>query len=154
MGRKNAKEFLSGALFVALGMFFLWQSQGLQTGSARSMGPGYFPQILSILVAILGLIIAINGLLCKISAETSVNIAWRAFAILTLSLVLFGILLRPLGFVPTLVLIVFLSAMASRKFRLHSAVLLSAGVTAFCWAIFVAGLRLPLPLVGDLIGGR
>lgn len=148
---RNVKDVLSGLLFLALAALFWWQSRDLAPGTAVRMGPGYFPLILCGVMGVLGLIVLVSGL--RRPAAAPGEVAWQALAILTMSVLAFGFLLHPLGFLPTLFLVALLSAFASRKASPGQAVLLAAGIAAFCWAIFILGLGLPLSLVGPWLGG-
>lgn len=148
---RNPKDVLSGLLFIALGLLFGWQTQELPMGTAVRMGPGYFPLLLSALLGLLGLIILINGL--RFPGEMPSGIAWRALLIITGALVSFGFGVRPLGFLPALGVSVFVSALASRLFTFRTALLNTAVMVVFAWAVFIKGLGLPLPLLGPWLGG-
>ena len=52
---------LCGALFIGLGGFFIYQSLGLELGTAFKMGPGYFPLFLAAILALLGVIIIVQS---------------------------------------------------------------------------------------------
>ncbi|MFG1345467.1 tripartite tricarboxylate transporter TctB family protein [Xanthobacter autotrophicus DSM 431] len=148
---RNPKDVISGLLFIALGALFAWQTQDLPMGTAVRMGPGYFPLVLSGLLALLGLAVLVSGL--RFPGEMPSGIAWRALLILTFSVVFFGFAVRPLGFLPALAISVFASALASTKFRLVTAFANTLVMTVFAWAVFIKGLGLPLPLLGPWLGG-
>jgi hypothetical protein len=65
----------------------------------------------------------------------------------------FGVLARGAGLVVALPLLVILSARASTHFRWRAALVLAAGLTVFCVAVFLKGLGVPLPVVGPWLGG-
>lgn len=115
------------------------------------MGPGYFPLVLAVLMGVLGLVVLVGGL--RRPGEMPSGIAWRAVGVLTFSVVFFGFAVRPLGFLPALGICVFVSALASRKFRLTTALASAAVMVVFAWAVFIKGLGLPLPLLGPWLGG-
>lgn len=148
---RNPKDVISGLLFIALAALFAWQSRELTIGTAMRMGPGYFPLFLSILLAVLGLIVLINGL--RVPGEAPSGIVWRALILLTLCTLLFGFTMRPLGFLPALAATVFLATLASRKFHLVTALTITGVMVVFCWAVFILGLGLPIPLLGPWLGG-
>lgn len=148
---RNPKDVLSGVLFIALGGIFAWQAWDLPLGSSNRMGPGYFPMLLSGGLALLGLVVLVGGLNSDGSRPS--GIAWRALSILTVAIVFFGFAVRPLGFIPTIAISVFLSTMASQKFRLTTGIAIAAIMTVFTWAVFILGLGLPLPLLGPWLGG-
>ncbi|WP_341992086.1 tripartite tricarboxylate transporter TctB family protein [Azorhizobium sp. AG788] len=148
---RNPKDVISGLLFIALAGLFAWQSRELNIGTAMRMGPGYFPLFLSILLGGLGLIVLVNGL--RVPGEAPSGIVWRALILLTLSTLLFGFAMRPLGFLPALAATVFLATLASRKFNLVTALSITGVMCVFCWAVFILGLGLPIPLLGPWLGG-
>lgn len=148
---RNPRDVLSGLLFIGLGLLFGWQTHDLPMGTAVRMGPGYFPLLLSGLLGLLGLVILINGL--RFPGEMPSGIAWRALLIITGAVVFFGFAVRPLGFLPALAVAVFASTLASRLFRLSTAVIITAVMVVFAWAVFIKGLGLPLPLLGPWLGG-
>lgn len=148
---RSPKDVLSGILFIALAVFFAWQAQDLPMGSSIRMGPGYFPMLLSGLMGFLGLIVFINGL--RFDGDKTTSIAWRGVIILTIATVFFGFAMRPLGFLPTLAITVFLSCLASHKFHFVTALIITAVMVVFSWAVFIWGLSLPIQLIGPWLGG-
>lgn len=148
---RNPKDVLAGLLFIALAVLFGWQAQMLPMGSSVRMGPGYFPMVLSGMMGFLGLIVLIGGLRSQADAPT--GIAWRGLILLTLASVCFGFFMRPLGFLPTLALTVFICTLGSQKFRLVTALTITAVMVVFSWAVFIWGLGLPIQLIGPWLGG-
>ncbi len=66
---------------------------------------------------------------------------------MTLSLVLFGVLIDRAGFVPALVVLIFGSAASGSEFKLTEVALLTVVLTVFAVALFIWGLGLPYPLL-------
>jgi hypothetical protein len=65
---KNGKDFLAGAMFIALGLAFLLVAQkNYQMGTAVRMGPAYFPSVLGGLLAVLGGIVLVRSFVSQIS---------------------------------------------------------------------------------------
>lgn len=63
---KNPKDFWSGLMFMAFGLFFaIWAMTHYQMGTAVRMGPAYFPTVLGGLLAVLGLIIFASSLTAR-----------------------------------------------------------------------------------------
>ena len=50
---RNPKDFFTGLIFIAFGIGFLLIAQHYPLGSARRMGPAYFPTILSVVLILL-----------------------------------------------------------------------------------------------------
>ncbi|MCB4770294.1 tripartite tricarboxylate transporter TctB family protein [Ancylobacter sp. Lp-2] len=160
MGRfvRSPKDVVTGLLLIFLGAWFAWLGSDLPIGRAIRMGPGYFPLVLCGILAALGLIILLTGLAFGGDAEADedarrIAIPWQGLALITLSVVVFGLAVRPLGLGPAMGLAVFISAAASRRFSLRSGALMAAIMVAFAWAVFIKGLGLPLPMLGPWLGG-
>jgi hypothetical protein len=75
------------------------------------------------------------------------NLSLRAFLLLPLSLVLFGVLMDLAGFIPALAVLVFVSAASGREFKSMEVLLLTTVLTVASVALFIWGLGLPYPLI-------
>ena len=62
------------------------------------------------------------------------------------SICLFGVLLKLTGVLVAGLGVVFGSSLGSGEFKLKEVVWLSVGLTIFCAAVFVGGLKLPIPM--------
>jgi hypothetical protein len=51
---KSQKDFFAGLMFTVVGIAFAWGATNYTVGNGARMGPGYFPLMLGILLAILG----------------------------------------------------------------------------------------------------
>ena len=144
--REN-QDFWAGASLIAVGVTAILIARNYQFGSALRMGPGYFPIILGGILTLFGLFLMARS---PRSAET-IERGWslRALIIIPVAFVLFGILMTHAGFIPALIVLIFISALATTEFRLIEVVLLSLGLTAACVAVFIYGLGLPYPLIAD-----
>ena len=47
------KDFASGLMFILVGLSFSWVARGYSMGTAAKMGPGYFPFLLGLVLALL-----------------------------------------------------------------------------------------------------
>ena len=54
MNIKSQKDFFSGLMFLVVGALFAFGATKYNVGNAARMGPGYFPLLLGILLAVLG----------------------------------------------------------------------------------------------------
>ena len=143
---RSPKDFWAGLIYLAIGLFALYVAQDYAMGSAVRMGPGYFPKVLGSLLALIGLIALIRGMLRP--GEAIGRLAWRETLIVLGATMLFGLLLRGGGLVLSLIVLVVVSAYASRRFKLKTSVLLAVGLAAFCVLVFIKGLGIPLALLG------
>jgi len=152
MQLKNKQDFWSGVMFVALGLGFAWGATQYQMGTSARMGPGYFPFWLGICLAALGLLVAL-GALSKKASETEIDkFDFRILLIIIGSVVLFGVLLRPMGLYLSLFLLVVASSTASHEFGWKVAIANGLCLTVFCWLAFIKGLGLIFPLWPAFLG--
>ncbi len=148
---RNPNDFFTGIFLLAVVAVFAYGLLELPIGTAYRMGPGYFPMVLMILLAIFALIILVNGF--TTDGEAVGEIPWKALFIITLSVVLYGFTLRGLGFVPALALTVLVSTFAADRWNAKAALGSTVVLVASCFLIFVKGLGLPLAPFGPWLGG-
>ena len=153
-------DLVAGGIFVVLGLAFAIGARGYELGTAFRMGPGYVPLVLGGLLALLGLGIIGVGVARWRAAEGEAlgeshhgAVPWRAIALLTASIFVFGAGVDPLGLVPALLVTTFLAGLADRDNSVLAAVVIAVGLTAACVVIFVLLLQLRLPLIGSMLGG-
>ncbi len=141
---KNRKDFWAGIMFVICGAFFAIVGMQYKIGTAAKMGPGYFPMLLAMIVVLLGTVISIGSTTTKKTDQKAMGFGWPALVLILGSVVFFGLLLRPLGLVLSLLLLIAMSSYASKKFLWKSMLLNSTVLILICLAIFVWGLGLQL----------
>jgi len=149
---KNKQDFWSGVMFAVLGLAFAWKAMDYQMGTAARMGPGYFPFWLGIILAGLGAIVAV-GSLSKRATETSIDkFHFKVLGIIVISVIVFGILLRPLGLYASLFLLVFSCSLAGHDFSWKVSVANGIFLVIFCHLAFIKGLGLIFPLWPSFLG--
>jgi hypothetical protein len=139
------KDFWAGMMLVAIGAAALFIARDYRFGSALRMGPGFFPTILSVILIAFGVCITAVGL--RSGEKVQGNLSFRAFLLLPLSLVLFGVLMDLAGFIPALAVLVFVSAASGREFKSMEVLALTTVLTVASVALFIWGLGLPYPLL-------
>ena len=144
MKLKNTKDFWSGVMFIAFGLFFLVIGRNYDMGTATRMGPAYFPSLLGGLLALLGGIILFQSLMVK--GEKVARMSLRPVFFITISLVAFGYLLRPVGLVLALAILIVTAAFVGHEFKFKEVFLLSVVLIIVSVLVFVKGLGLPFPL--------
>lgn len=151
MKLSNPKDFWSGVMFMAMGAgFAVGAYTSYPMGTGARMGPGYFPFYLGALLAVLGLIIAVKSLR---SEGTPVGaIAWKGVFWVTLAIVLYGVLLKPLGMVLSSLVLIFVGSIPSGEFNWKEVTLLYVILIVLCVATFVYGLKLPIGLWPEALG--
>jgi uncharacterized membrane protein len=147
---RNAKDFWTGMIYIAVGSAAIFMSRDYGMGTAVKMGPAYFPTVLSALLILIGSLSVIRAFLKQ--GTPIGTIAWKGLLLIVAATVLFGFIVRGAGLAIALPLLVLISAYASTRFRWKYALALAAGVTVFCILIFQVGLGVPLPILGSWFG--
>ena len=124
-----------GAIFVATGAFFAIQSLGLDLGTTFRMGPGYFPLVLGVILAGLGILITLQSFGSKPQPGGEIgHFGWRPLIFIIGANLIFGLLLGGLpsmgipamGLIVAIIGLTFVSMLASKDFCIKRAIMLSA----------------------------
>ena len=138
------KDFWAGLMFIGFGIGFAAVAQNYQMGTAVRMGPAYFPTMLGGLLALLGLAIFVQSFVAagpKVPA-----FAFRPLIMILVAIVLFGIVLKPLGLVLASAILVGVGALGGHEFRWKEVAILYVVLAVFSVFVFVKGLGLPFPI--------
>ncbi|ODV40932.1 hypothetical protein AWV79_03465 [Cupriavidus sp. UYMMa02A] len=143
---RSQKDFASGLMFILVGFGFSWVARGYSMGTAAKMGPGYFPFWLGIVLALLGALVLWGSLSSK--KEEDQLARWDIKTLLWIlgSVVLFGLMLKPLGMVLSVLALVLVSSMASHEFSWKGAILNSIILVLISMGAFVYGINLQMPV--------
>ena len=147
----QSKDFWSGVIFLAVGAAFAGLGRDYPMGTTMRMGAGYFPTVLGGLLALIGFALMVRALFRP--GPSVGRLAYGKVALVTMANVLFALLLRRLGLVLAIVLLVMVSAYASRRFRWPAGFALAIGLAIGSSIIFVWLLKLPIPMIGTWLGG-
>ena len=144
---RNQRDFGAGIMYMVIGIFFAGFATQYQMGTAAKMGPGYFPFYLGLLMFLLGLLVAVKAFSAKAAIEAIPKFNWRIIAQITGAVVLYGLLLPKMGFLIAVVVLVFVSASASKEFTWKGTAINAAFLVTFTYSVFVVGLKLQFPLL-------
>lgn len=155
MAIKSQKDFFSGLLFTVVGVAFAWGAMNYSIGTGARMGPGYFPLILGILMAILGAVVTFKSLVIETADGEKVgSLAWKPlFFIITANLV-FGICigglpsigLPAMGLIVGIVALTFIASMAGDEFTFKEVAILAIILCAISYGAFILLLKLQFPV--------
>ena len=148
--RRALKDILAGLIFIGFGGAFAGIATTYEVGTTLEMGPGYFPLALGLLLALLGVAIIIKGFIGDPGLPMG-GVPWRAIALLTAALIVFGVTVRGLGLVPSVFLTTALAGYAGPRSGLLTPIIIAAGITLVTILIFVVGLQLRLQLFGPWV---
>src|SRR3984893_1143239 len=138
------REFYGGLVLVAVALFALWASRDLPGMRGFAFGPGTAPRMFAIVLGALGIAVAATGVLTK--GPGIDRFYFRGPFFVTLSVVLFAWLVRPLGLVIASFLSILAAAGATPEARLVETLVWGAVLTTFCCLLFPYALNLPMQL--------
>ncbi|WP_341914515.1 tripartite tricarboxylate transporter TctB family protein [Ferrovibrio terrae] len=148
---RNPKDFFAGLLFILFGIGFIWLARDYGFGTARRMGPAFFPIVLSGILIAIGILIGVRGV--AMTEDPPKGFTLKGLVLVTLSTLIFGFLVRTAGVPIAVALMVAVSAIASQRFNWKPTLVLAIGMAIFCVVVFVYALGLPMPVRGPWLGG-
>jgi putative tricarboxylic transport membrane protein len=148
---RSTKDFWTGVLYVFFGASAVLIAREYGMGTALRMGPGYFPTVLGVLLALIGIISLVRSFIA--TGSPIGGLAFRGLLLVVGSTLMFGLIVRGAGLAIALPALVIMSAYASVRFRWGPSLALAAGLTLFCVLVFLKGLGVPLPILGSWFGG-
>jgi hypothetical protein len=149
---KSQRDFLSGLMFLVVGVVFAVGATNYSMGTSARPGAGYFPLILSVIMAILGCVVLFKSLTIETEGGDPVGaIAWRPLLVIVASIAVFGWTLPLLGMLVAVPILITMVSFAGDEFKWTGVLINSAVLTAFAWFVFVWGLKLTIPLLPSFI---
>jgi len=159
---KSQKDFFSGLMFMGVGGSFAWGATTYNIGEAARMGPGYFPLMLGILLAMLGTLITFKALVIEVEGGDKLGQwAWRPLFFIILANLVFGILLGGLpgiklpamGLVIAIYALTFIASVAEAGWKFRATFILATVLAAGSYIAFVLVLKLQFPAWPAFIAG-
>jgi hypothetical protein len=151
---KHPKDFWTGVIFLVFGLSAVLIGRDYVMGTAGKMGPAYFPTVLGGLLAFLGLLIAAGGIQAKAPELRIEAFQWKPITTILLAVALFAALLPKMGLVVSLLLLIFISSVASHEFKIRDTAIASVVLLTLSWVVFVKGLELQFPLLPLFLAPR
>ena len=155
MNIKSQKDFFSGLLFIVVGGAFAYGATNYSVGTGARMGPGYFPLLLGIILALLGAVVTFKSLVVETPDGDKIGKwAWKPLFFIIASNLLFGVLLGglpsvgipPMGMVVAIFGLVVVSSMAGQSFKLKEVLILATVLAVMSYLAFVLVLKLQFPV--------
>ncbi len=144
---KSQRDFVSGLMFIVVGVIFAVGATNYSMGSSAKPGAGYFPLILSVIMAILGAIVLFKSLTIETEGGDPIgSIAWKPLLVIVASITVFAIALPRLGMFLTIPLLIVMVSFAGDEFSWKGVIGSSIVLTIFSWFVFIWGLGLTIPL--------
>ena len=140
----NVPDLAFAAFLVGLGALAFALAGELSVGTAASMGPGYVPRGLGILIMVYGAVLGVRAVFAGWQAFP--EIALRPLLLISGSVALFAVLLPFAGLALTSFAVVVCAGYAAYDVRQRENAVLAAGLAAFAVVLFVSVLGLPIPV--------
>jgi hypothetical protein len=147
------RDYYGGALMCLIGLGAAVQGFNYSFGSLTSMGPGFFPTCLGVILILLGVGIAgtakrpaLRAMARDDGAREAGGPQWRGWICILLSIVAFVVLGKWGGLLPASFAITFISAFGDRDNTWKSALILASIIAAVAAVVFWWLLQLQLPL--------
>lgn len=147
----NRRDFNAGLLFMAIGTYFATYGQDYSRGTANSMGPGYFPALLAVIMLALGLIVFVMAFLKVEEQEPPEATDWRGILLVLGAVLSFASLLPVAGFLIAVLALVGLASAASSESKPKETAALAVALVVFAIAVFGYGLALQFPIIPPLL---
>ena len=162
MALASQKDFVSGLMFMAVGGSFAWGAVDYEIGDAARMGPGYFPLLLGILLALIGAFVMFKALTVETQDGDKIGSwAWKPLLFIISGNVLFGILLGGLpslgvpamGLIAAIFGTTLVVSLAGDTFKLKEVLVLATILSIGSYGAFVLLLKLQFPVWPTFITG-
>lgn len=147
---KAPTEFAAGLFLIAIAAIGFFGSLALKFGTLSGIGPGLMPRVVSILVAVCGVLLVVNSMIWKGPRLDSWPI--RGPLCILGSIVVFALTIRPLGMLVAGPLAIIISSLADNDTRWKEIIIYAAVLTAICYGLFKLMLRLPIPVLPPVLG--
>jgi hypothetical protein len=164
---KSERDFWSGLMFIAIGVSFAIGATNYSMGPAcppndpcaaslwarlsqlsAHPGAGYFPLGLSILLTLLGAIVLFKSLTIESEGGDPVGkFAWRPLIVIVAAIVIFGLMLEPLGLILSIPVLIIATSFAGDEFSWKGVLISAVVLTLASWGIFIQGLKLTIPVL-------
>ena len=159
---KSQRDFFSGLMFTVVGIAFAWGASTYNVGNGARMGPGYFPLMLGILMALIGAGIMFTGLTVETNdGEKIGKWAWKQVVFILGANLSFGILLGGLpsfgipamGMIIAIYALVLIASLAGNEFDLKKVLVLATVLAIGSYIAFIWALKLQIQVWPTFITG-
>ena len=159
---KSQKDFFSGLMFTVVGAAFAYGATNYTIGTGGRMGPGYFPLLLGIILALLGSVVMFKALVVETPDGDKIGAwAWKPLFYIIAANLLFGVLLGGLpsmgipamGLIAAIFGVTIVASLAGDTFSLKEVLILSVVLSIGSYLAFIVLLKLQFPVWPTFIVG-
>ena len=162
MNIKSQKDFFSGLMFMGVGVAFAWGATTYSVGTGARMGPGYFPLMLGVLLAILGAVITFESLVVETEDGEKIGAwAWKPLFFIIAANLVFGLMLSGLpslkipamGLIVGIYALTFIASLAGEDFKFKQVAVLATVLSIMSYLAFIVLLKLQFAVWPTFITG-
>jgi hypothetical protein len=152
---KSQKDFFAGLMFLLVGIAFAWGATNYTVGEGARMGPGYFPLMLGIVLAVIGAFVLFESLVVETEdGEKIGSAAWKPLFFIIGSNIIFGLCLGgvpkigipSLGLMVGIVALTFMASLAGDEFKAKEVAILAVVLAVLSYLAFIVLLKLQFPV--------
>ena len=149
-------------MFMGVGAAFAWGATTYKVGEGARMGPGYFPLMLGVLMAILGIAITFKSLVVEtVGGDKIGKWAWKPLVYIIAANLLFGVFLGGLpsiklpamGLIAGIYVLTFVASMAENGWKVKNTFILATVLAVGSYIAFVKVLKLQFAVWPAFITG-
>jgi hypothetical protein len=152
---KSQKDFFAGLMFIIVGAAFAIGAYSYSMGEGARMGPGYFPRMLGVMLAILGAMVLFKSLtVATADGEKVGSIAWKPLLCIIGANVLFGVCIGgipaikfpALGMMVGIYVLTFVASIAADRYKPVEVFILATVLAIISYLAFIVLLKLQFPV--------
>ena len=162
MGIKSQKDFFAGLMYMAAGIAFAWGATNYKIGDGARMGPGYFPLMLGVLLALVGVVVTFKSMVVEtVDGDKIGKWAWKPLFFILASNLIFGVLLGGLpsvklpsmGLIVAIFALAVVAALAGEEFKLKEVLILAVVLCIISYLAFIVLIKLQFQVWPAFITG-
>ena len=159
---KSQKDFFSGLMFGGVGIAFAWGAATYNVGTGARMGPGYFPMMLGVVLALLGALIVFNALVIETEGGDPIGKwAWKPVTYVLGANLAFGVLLGGLpsikvpamGMIIAIYALTIIASLGGERFKIREVLILATILSVGSYVAFILLLKLQIQVWPTFITG-
>jgi hypothetical protein len=152
---KSQKDFFAGLMFMVAGIAFAWGATNYTIGEGARMGPGYFPLVLGIILALIGVAVVFEALVVETEDGEKIGaFAWKPLFFIIAANVVFGIMiggipkigLPAMGLIVGIYALTFVASLAGEEFNAKEVAILATALAVLSYLAFIVLLNLQFPV--------
>jgi len=152
---KSQKDFFSGLFYLVAGGAFAFGATNYNVGTGARMGPGYFPLLLGIMLALIGAFVMFKALTVETQDGDKIGSwAWKPLFFVIAANLTFGALLGGIpsigfpsfGLLVAIFALVIIASFAGDKPKMKEVIILAIILAAGSYLAFVKLLALQFPV--------